>query len=155
MDRRHRAVERSIQQLIERYLSVSFLVNKRGAALMKCELDDVTHDQYYVLRYIYKRGVCTSTELADVFAVNKSAITAMTNRLVEKGMIERGRGGDDRRVIALSLTEKGRKWLEETEQNVYELVEAIMTKLSHEEIEQFIQTYEKLAMILQEMGESK
>lgn len=148
-------LERSIQQLIERYLSVSFLVNKRGAALMKCELDDVTHDQYYVLRYIYKRGVCTSTELADVFAVNKSAITAMTNRLVEKGMIERGRGGDDRRIIALSLTEKGRKWLEETEQNVYELVEAIMTKLSHEEIEQFIQTYEKLAMILQEMGESK
>ncbi|AKS39163.1 MarR family transcriptional regulator [Anoxybacillus gonensis] len=148
-------LERSIQQLIERYLSVSFLVNKRGAALMKCELDDVTHDQYYLLRYIYKRGVCTSTELADVFAVNKSAITAMTNRLVEKGMIERGRGGDDRRVIALSLTEKGRKWLEETEQNVYELVEAIMTKLSHEEIEQFIQTYEKLAMILQEMGESK
>ncbi|WP_255571826.1 MULTISPECIES: MarR family winged helix-turn-helix transcriptional regulator [Anoxybacillus] len=148
-------MERSIQQLIERYLSVSFLVNKRGAALMKCELDDVTHDQYYLLRYIYKRGVCTSTELADVFAVNKSAITAMTNRLVEKGMIERGRGGDDRRVIALSLTEKGRKWLEETEQNVYELVEAIMTKLSHEEIEQFIQTYEKLAMILQEMGESK
>ncbi|MED0656051.1 MarR family winged helix-turn-helix transcriptional regulator [Anoxybacillus ayderensis] len=148
-------MERSIQQFIERYLSVSFLVNKRGAALMKCELDDVTHDQYYVLRHIYKRGVCTSTELADVFAVNKSAITAMTNRLVEKGMIERGRGGDDRRVIALSLTEKGRKWLEETEQNVYELVEAIMTKLSHEEIEQFIQTYEKLAMILQEMGESK
>ncbi|MCQ5364346.1 MarR family transcriptional regulator [Anoxybacillus salavatliensis] len=148
-------LERSIQQLIERYLSVSFLVNKRGAALMKCELDDVTPDQYYLLRYIYKRGVCTSTELADVFAVNKSAITAMTNRLVEKGMIERGRGGDDRRVIALSLTEKGRKWLEETEQNVYELVEAIMTKLSHEEIEQFIQTYEKLAMILQEMGESK
>ncbi|EMI10661.1 MarR family transcriptional regulator [Anoxybacillus gonensis] len=148
-------LERSIQQLIERYLSVSFLVNKRGAALMKCELDDVTHDQYYLLRYIYKRGVCTSTELADVFAVNKSAITAMTNRLVEKGMIERGRGGDDRRVIALSLTERGRKWLEETEQNVYELVEAIMTKLSHEEIEQFIQTYEKLAMILQEMGESK
>ncbi|WP_420864515.1 MarR family winged helix-turn-helix transcriptional regulator [Anoxybacillus gonensis] len=148
-------MERSIQQLIERYLSVSFLVNKRGAALMKCELDDVTHDQYYLLRYIYKRGVCTSTELADVFAVNKSAITAMTNRLVEKGMIERGRGGDDRRVIALSLTERGRKWLEETEQNVYELVEAIMTKLSHEEIEQFIQTYEKLAMILQEMGESK
>ncbi|WP_305147653.1 MarR family winged helix-turn-helix transcriptional regulator [Anoxybacillus gonensis] len=148
-------MERSIQQLIERYLSVSFLVNKRGAALMKCELDDVTPDQYYLLRYIYKRGVCTSTELADVFAVNKSAITAMTNRLVEKGMIERGRGGDDRRVIALSLTEKGRKWLEETEQNVYELVEAIMTKLSHEEIEQFIQTYEKLAMILQEMGESK
>ncbi|EPZ39613.1 putative HTH-type transcriptional regulator yusO [Anoxybacillus ayderensis] len=148
-------MERSIQQLIERYLSVSFLVNKRGAALMKCELDDVTHDQYYVLRHIYKRGVCTSTELADVFAVNKSAITAMTNRLVEKGMIERGRGEDDRRIIALSLTEKGRKWLEETEQNVYELVEAIMTKLSHEEIEQFIQTYEKLAMILQEMGESK
>ncbi|XWN53576.1 MarR family transcriptional regulator [Anoxybacillus flavithermus] len=148
-------MERSIQQFIERYLSVSFLVNKRGAALMKCELDDITHDQYYVLRYIYKRGVCTSTELADVFAVNKSAITAMTNRLVEKGMIARGKDEDDRRIIALSLTEKGEQWLVETERKVYELVETIMTKLSHEEIEQFIQTYEKLAMILQEMEEKK
>lgn len=148
-------MERSIQQFIERYLSVSFLVNKRGAALMKCELDDVTHDQYYVLRYIYKRGVCTSTELADVFAVNKSAITAMTNRLVEKGMIERGKDGDDRRVISLTLTEKGKMWLIETEQKVYELVQTMMTKLSYEEIEQFIQTYEKLAIILQEMEENK
>ncbi|ASA97738.1 MULTISPECIES: MarR family winged helix-turn-helix transcriptional regulator [Anoxybacillus] len=148
-------MERSIQQFIERYLSVSFLVNKRGAALMKCELDDITHDQYYVLRYIYKRGVCTSTELADVFAVNKSAITAMTNRLVEKGMIARGKDEDDRRVISLTLTEKGKMWLVETERKVYELVETMMTKLSHEEIEQFIQTYEKLAMILQEMEEKK
>lgn len=148
-------MERSIQQFIERYLSVSFLVNKRGAALMKCELDDITHDQYYVLRYIYKRGVCTSTELADVFAVNKSAITAMTNRLVEKGMIARGKDEDDRRIIALSLTERGKEWLVETERKVYELVETIMTKLSHEEIEQFIQTYEKLAKILQEMEDKK
>lgn len=148
-------MERSIQQFIERYLSVSFLVNKRGAALMKCELDDITHDQYYVLRYIYKRGVCTSTELADVFAVNKSAITAMTNRLVEKGMIARGKDEDDRRIIALSLTERGKEWLVETERKVYQLVETIMTKLSHEEIEQFIQTYEKLAKILQEMEENK
>lgn len=148
-------LERSIQQFIERYLSVSFLVNKRGAALMKCELDDITHDQYYVLRYIYKRGVCTSTELADVFAVNKSAITAMTNRLVEKGMIARGKDEDDRRIIALSLTERGKEWLVETEQKIYELVETMMTKLSHEEIEQFIQTYEKLAMILQEMEDGK
>lgn len=148
-------MEGSIQQFIERYLSVSFLVNKRGAALMKCELDDITHDQYYVLRYIYKRGVCTSTELADVFAVNKSAITAMTNRLVEKGMIARGKDEDDRRVISLSLTEKGKMWLIETEQKVYQLVETMMTKLSHEEIELFIQTYEKLAKILQEMEEKK
>lgn len=148
-------MERSIQQFIERYLSVSFLVHKRGAALMKCELDDITHDQYYVLRYIYKRGVCTSTELADVFAVNKSAITAMTNRLVEKGMIARGKDEDDRRVISLTLTEKGKMWLIETEQKVYELVQTMMTKLSYEEIEQFIQTYEKLAIILQEMEENK
>jgi len=148
-------MEGSIQQFIERYLSVSFLVNKRGAALMKCELDDVTHDQYYVLRYIYKRGMCTSTELADVFAVNKSVITAMTNRLVEKGMIARGKDEDDRRIIALSLTERGKEWLVETERKVYELVETMMTKFSHEEIEQFIQTYEKLAMILQEMEEKK
>ncbi|EPR26667.1 Transcriptional regulator, MarR family protein [Geobacillus sp. WSUCF1] len=77
---------RNIDEWIDRYLSVSFLVMKRGAALVKGSLcEEMTHDQYYLLRYIRRRGACTSTELAAMFGVNKSAVTAMTNRLVDKG----------------------------------------------------------------------
>jgi DNA-binding MarR family transcriptional regulator len=138
--------------LVERYLSVSFIVMRKAAALVKCELDeDMTNDQYYLLRYIKRKAKCTSTELASMFGVNKSAITAMTNRLVKKGLIQRTRDQNDRRVVYLTLTERGDEWITETEEKIHKLVESFITKFSEEEIETFIQTYEKLARILQEM----
>jgi DNA-binding MarR family transcriptional regulator len=125
---------------------------RKAAALVKCKLDeDMTNDQYYLLRYIKKKAKCTSTELASMFGVNKSAITAMTNRLVEKGLIQRTRDQNDRRVVYLTLTERGDEWITETEEKIHKLVESFITKFSEEEIEAFIQTYEKLAHILQGM----
>ncbi len=142
----------NIHDLVERYLSVSFIVMRKAAALVKCELDeDMTNDQYYLLRYIKKKAKCTSTELASMFGVNKSAITAMTNRLVKKGLIQRMRNQNDRRVVYLTLTERGNEWITETEEKIHKLVESFITKFSEREIETFIQTYEKLACILQEM----
>ncbi|MBA2873746.1 MarR family winged helix-turn-helix transcriptional regulator [Thermaerobacillus caldiproteolyticus] len=145
-----------INVLIERYLSVSFLVTKKAAALVKCEIDeDMTNDQYYLLRYVKKRETCTSTELASVFGVNKSAITAMMNRLVDKGLIQRTRDENDRRVVYLTLTEKGNEWFVKTEEKIHKLVESLIMKFSEQEIESFIQTYEKLARILQELEETQ
>ncbi|WP_143415092.1 MarR family transcriptional regulator [Geobacillus sp. E263] len=142
----------NIHDLVERYLSVSFIVMRKAAALVKCELDkDMTNDQYYLLRYIKKKAKCTSTELASMFGVNKSAITAMTNRLAEKGLLQRARDKNDRRVIYLTLTKKGDEWIANAEEKIHKLVESFITKFSEREIESFIQTYEKLARILQEM----
>lgn len=98
----------NIDDLVERYLSVFFIVMRKATALVQCELDeDMTNDQYYLLRDIKKKGKYTSTELASVFGVSKSAITAMTNRLVEKGLLQRTRDPNDRRVVYLTLTEHG------------------------------------------------
>ncbi|ADI25838.1 MarR family winged helix-turn-helix transcriptional regulator [Geobacillus sp. C56-T3] len=146
---------RTIDEWIDRYLSVSFLVMKRGAALVKGSLcEEMTHDQYYLLRYIRRRGTCTSTELAAMFGVNKSAVTAMTNRLVDKGWLRRDRDENDRRVIVLSLTEQGEAWIAEMDRNVYRLVEEVIARFPEEEIEAFIRTYERLARVLQEVEEA-
>jgi len=148
-----------LQHLINRYIEVSNAVNKKAEALMKQEIeDDLTNDQHYTLRYIYQVGKCTSTELAEKFFVNKSAITAIINRLTEKGLIMRERDDEDRRVIYLSLTEKGRDLFLKVEERIHQFVECFITKFDDDEIEAFIATYEKLSNILtsinnKELGE--
>ena len=98
-----------IQELIDRYVSVSFEVHKKAESLIKGQIgDDLTNDQHYILRYIQQSNDCTSSELADAFEVNKSAITAIINRLVDRGIIQRTRDENDRRVVYLTLSEKGR-----------------------------------------------
>lgn len=148
-----------VQDLIDRYVSVSFRVDKKAGALIKAHIgDDLTTDQLYILGYIHEQGKCTSSELAEAFYVNKSAITAIINRLVEKGLIDRTRDETDRRVIYLTLTDEGKELHQITEEKVHQLVECFITQFEESEIKSFIETYEKLAVILdnmckEEMGE--
>jgi DNA-binding MarR family transcriptional regulator len=140
-----------IKSLVDRYLAVSFSVTKRAESLVKEQIgSDLTNDQHYVLRYISTAGSCTSTELAEVFKVQKSAITAIITRLWEKGLIKRTRDEHDRRVVYLTLTEKGEDLFQKMEQRIHALVESFITKFDPSEIKQFIDTFEKLNRILKE-----
>lgn len=148
-----------IQELIDRYMSLSFQVHKKAESLIKEEIgNELTYDQHYILRHIYQTGECTPSELADAFEVNKSAITAIINRMVERGFIQRTRDENDRRVVFLSLTDEGSELFKTAQERVHLLVESIITQFEKTEITNFLQTFEKLAQILnnkkqEEMGE--
>ncbi|RSD25087.1 MarR family winged helix-turn-helix transcriptional regulator [Mesobacillus subterraneus] len=143
--------EKSIKDLVDLYIHVSFSVNKIAEGLIKEQIgSDLTNDQHYTLRYINKVGTCTSTELAEVFDVKKSAITAIITRMWEKGLIQRTRDENDRRVVYLNLTEKGEELFLKTEERIHALVESFITQFDQTEIVQFLKTYEKLNEILTE-----
>jgi DNA-binding MarR family transcriptional regulator len=141
----------SIHEIVERYIQLTHEVWKRGETLIRDEIgEDLTNDQHYLLRYIYRQQKCTPTELAAAFSVQKSAITAIINRLVEKNLIKRTQDVDDRRVIYLTLTDQGEILFEKTEAKIFKLVESIITKFDQQEIESFLKMYGKLADILKE-----
>ncbi|MFJ5712971.1 MarR family winged helix-turn-helix transcriptional regulator [Neobacillus sp. NPDC093127] len=148
-----------IQELIDRYVTVSFQVHKKAESLIKGKIgDDLTNDQHYILRYISQSEECTSSELADAFEVNKSAITAIINRMADKGLIKRTRDENDRRVVYLTLTDEGNILYQNCQEKIQFLVESIITQFEESEIKNFINTYEKLAQILdhkkkEELGE--
>lgn len=139
----------TIQDLIDRYVNISFQVHKKAEALIKNQLgNELTNDQHYILRYIHLTGECTSTALAEAFQVNKSAITAIINRMTDRGLIQRTRDEKDRRVVYLTLTKEGVELFQSAQEKVHQLVESIITQFDETEITTFINTYEKLAQIL-------
>ncbi|MFJ7640424.1 MarR family winged helix-turn-helix transcriptional regulator [Peribacillus sp. NPDC097264] len=144
--------DKQVTELIDRYMKVSFHVNKMGELLIKDEICDVlTNEQYYTLRFIKQQQFCTSTELSEAFHVNKSAVTSNIKRLEGKGLIERARDLDDRRVVHLRLSEKGETLFQEMEQKIHIVVETIMGNFKYEEIVSFLDTYEKLSWTFAEM----
>jgi DNA-binding MarR family transcriptional regulator len=139
----------NIKELVDRYIAVSLSVEKKAGALVKDQIgSDLTNDQHFTLRYINQVGTCTSSELAEVFDVQKSAITAIIQRLWEKGLIQRTRDEKDRRVVYLTLTDKGKELYDKAEERIHNLVESLITKFDHSEIQQFIETFEKLNQVL-------
>lgn len=149
-------MEESIKKLVDKYIEINFSIEKNATQLIKGQMSgDLTSDQHYMLRYINNAEVCTSTELAEIFHVKKSAITAIINRLWEKGLIQRTRDDKDRRVIYLTLTESGKKLFEETESRIHQLVGTFIKQFDQKEIETFMQTYEKLNKIIKASNDFK
>lgn len=139
----------NIRELIDRYEEASLTVNRTLNAFVREHIrHGLTIDQFSTLRYIKKNTNCTSSELADVFCVGKSAITAIITRLVDKHYIRRVRDQKDRRVVYLSLTEEGEDIYHWVEGKINEKIGLYLNSFNESEIESFIQSYEKLATII-------
>lgn len=141
-----------LKELIHRYETANYDVNRRLSGLLRALLPaDLTLEQSNILRYLCTKKQCTSSELADTFCVGKSSITAIINRLVDKGFIERTPDPKDRRVIYLSLTEAGERLILSVESGVTGLIGTLISEFTPEEALAFIATYEKLAQLLNRM----
>jgi DNA-binding MarR family transcriptional regulator len=139
-------------ELVERYEELSFLIQKKGEYLTNKEInDELTYDQHFTLRYIMKKELCTSTDLAQEFHVKKSAITALINRLVDKGLVSRERNQDDRRVVYLHVTQKGKEFYDACNLKIHDIVSQFISHFSEKEIDSFMKTYEKLATLMDQI----
>jgi len=65
------------------------------------------------LASIERHGVVTPGELARIEGVQRPTITRVIGRLLDAGLIERREDPNDRRCALLSLSEPGRRYLEE------------------------------------------
>ncbi|MGD7008345.1 MarR family winged helix-turn-helix transcriptional regulator [Metabacillus sp. 84] len=143
--------DEKIKAFIHRYEEVYFFAAKRVTAIVTEKvLEDITIEQYQILRYITMYPKCQATWLADICGVNKSAISAMIERLVQKGLIERIRDEKDRRNVFLQSTEKGRQVYENGEKQIQNYVAGYLTELSEDEIDTFLRVFEKISASMAE-----
>ncbi|MEM9121760.1 MAG: MarR family transcriptional regulator, partial [Pseudomonadota bacterium] len=66
--------------------------------------------QHGILFVLEKQGALTTTELSEILAINKSAVSALGDRLVEAGFALREANPNDRRSAFLALTDRGRDY---------------------------------------------
>ncbi|CAM4357624.1 DNA-binding MarR family transcriptional regulator [Paenibacillus endophyticus] len=135
-----------LKNIIDRYEAANFLVNRRLNAMIR-ELmpEDLTVDQFSTLRYLRSHDRSTSSELADIFCVGKSSITAIINRLFDKNLIQRLTDEKDRRVIYLTLTEEGNQVCDRMADKIDVLLARYIERFEEQEALGFIETFERLA----------
>lgn len=83
--------------------------------------------------------------------VKRSAITNMIDCLEKEGIAERVRDGEDRRVVKVRLTGKGRKIRREFIQRRRKEVEKIFSKLSEKDKDSLLHHLEEAYHILQKI----
>ena len=62
---------------------------------------------------------CSMSDLAEMLNIAKANMTTLVDPLVESGYVAREPGKKDRRVILISLTSKGKKYLHDCKEMTY------------------------------------
>jgi len=75
--------------------------------------NDLTHSQLAALLALHQVDALPAGHLAKQADLNPASVTAMLDTLQEKGIIERRRTEEDRRVCMVSLTDEGRAIVDE------------------------------------------
>ncbi len=71
--------------------------------------EDLSFPQIMLLLQLDREGPMSAGEMARNLCVTQGVITRMVDRLMQKGFIERVRKEEDRRVVILSLTARGKR----------------------------------------------
>lgn len=74
----------------------------------------VTLVQMNGLNHLYYRGPVEMTEFREMMQITPAGASLMIERMVQQGLVQRAETPDDRRVRLVSLTDEGRKIVEES-----------------------------------------
>jgi DNA-binding MarR family transcriptional regulator len=99
--------------------------------------------QWVVLRTLYDSNGATLNEVAALVGVDKSTLSRMIERLVQKGLVDRSEGRD-RRSLGLALTAAGKKLVLQSAKLADENDHAFFHTLSSQQREEFLSTIKQL-----------
>lgn len=113
-------------------------------ALITSEFKDLTNNDMHVIEAIGMREPKNMSSIAKELSVTVGTLTIAMNSLVKKGYVIRERGQEDRRVVYISLSEKGRKAYLHHAKFHQEMIEEIAKDLKPEEMHLLIDALTKL-----------
>jgi MarR family transcriptional regulator, organic hydroperoxide resistance regulator len=94
----------------------------------------LTIAQLKSLFFIASRGKTNFKKLADALGVTPPNVTGIVDRLVEHGLVSRTENPEDRRIMLLQITVKGRNLLHNLQQNRASHMSNILEQLDQEEL---------------------
>ncbi|HIZ78463.1 MAG TPA: MarR family transcriptional regulator [Candidatus Lachnoclostridium stercorigallinarum] len=108
------------------------------------EFQDITSNDLHVIEAIGVGSPKNMSTIARELSVTVGTLTIAMNGLVKKGYVTRERGREDRRVVYISLSEKGRKAYAHHARFHQEMIGGIQSALTPEEMAALVKALEKL-----------
>jgi DNA-binding MarR family transcriptional regulator len=110
----------------------------------------LTARQVEIMESLYHNadGTMTPADLADEVSLTRSAMTSALDSLEKLGYTVRSPHPSDRRMVAISLTPSGRKFISERLPERYEKFHRVMSCLSKNERTLLLRTYRKVIDLL-------
>ncbi len=107
----------------------------------------VSMSHLHVMWMLQRHGELSMSRLADMLDVSDSNATGLIDRMEERGLVERVRVPDDRRVVRVALSDHGREMLQQADVLRSDLMATILGRLDGQQLE-------RLALALADVREA-
>jgi DNA-binding MarR family transcriptional regulator len=130
-------------------LRLWLLLPRVGDALALCQdlvfgKYGITTEQWRVLSCIKSRGPLRPTDIASMLERSPNSMSMIVDRMVKAGLVRRTRDRKDRRVVFVSMTDKGREAVEPAIPAGWEFMHKVVSPLSYDDQRALVSTLETL-----------
>ncbi|MGO4942955.1 fatty acid biosynthesis transcriptional regulator FabT [Ruoffia tabacinasalis] len=122
-------------------------------SLRQSEFSDLTIKEMHTIEAIGLEGDLSSSQVAEKLSVTKGTLSVSIQNLVTKGYVERVRLEEDRRVVRLKLSKKGKLLFRLHRKFHLDMVRDTITGLDKEEAEMLIKGLGNLHNFLNDIKE--
>lgn len=129
------------------------IMDIEGKAIITEEFQDISNNDMHIIEAIGIQQKKNMSAVARELSVTVGTLTIAINNLVKKGYVDRMRGEKDRRVVYISLTEKGEQAYRHHEQFHKEMIQAMLADMSEEEAGVLVRALTNLNEFFRSMAE--
>ena len=127
------------------------IMNIEEKAIITEEFKDISNNDMHIIEGIGVNEPKNMSQVAKALSVTVGTLTIAMNSLVKKGYVTRVRSEKDRRVVLLSLSEKGKEAYNHHKEFHRKMVESTIERLSGEEKEVLVKALQNLYQYFQEL----
>ena len=113
-------------------------------AIITEQFKDITNNDMHVIDAIGIGNPKNMSTIAKELSVTVGTLTIAINSLVKKGYVTRQRSNEDRRVVYISLSDKGRKAYKHHADYHRKMIQGIMEGLNEQELEVLVKAIHHL-----------
>jgi len=110
----------------------------------------LTFPQYYALSLLSKKGFWKMSDLKKELFITGAGATGIANHLIKKGLAQRQRSNDDRRVVNIEITDKGTKIIDKVLRQRRDYLASVLKKIEPDKKDLLIKGVEIFASVLEE-----
>lgn len=111
---------------------------------------DCSKNEVFVMILLYRRGEVNMTQVSDYLQVPLNTVTGIVDRMEKRGLLERQRSAEDKRVVTIQMTEQGMACIKDILDQVFRYGQSILSKLTPQELQTGIQLIDKVVEGLNE-----
>lgn len=142
-------IKRDVDQVLEAIIYL--YTESRRLTKELARRADLTGPQLTVVKMLEQIGDLSLSELSERIRAQNSTVTGIIDRMERENLVTRERSKEDRRVVYIRLTAKGRRLAEEIPVEPMEIFRSALESLTASEVRELVKILGKVAKRVQQI----